>query len=197
MKAIVDEAHMLGLKVAVHAHGTTGIKDAIRAGVDTIEHASLADEEAFTLAKQHGTYFSMDVYDDDYILAEGEKNGVFKESLEKERMIGLKQRETFRAATKAGVRMVFGTDGGVYPNGDNAKQFVTMVTWGMSPMQAIQAATVTAAEALGRPGDVGAIAVGRFGDLIAVAGDPLADVAILQSVAFVMKGGEVVKQPAR
>jgi imidazolonepropionase-like amidohydrolase len=194
MKAIVDEAHMLGLKVAVHAHGTSGIKDAIRAGVDTIEHASLADEEALTLAKQHGTYFSMDVYDDDYILAEGEKNGVFKESLEKERVVGLKQRETFRAATKAGVKMVFGTDGGVYPNGDNAKQFVTMVTWGMSPMQAIQAATVTAAEALGRPGDVGAIAVGRFGDLIAVGGDPLADVAVLQSVAFVMKGGEVVKQ---
>jgi imidazolonepropionase-like amidohydrolase len=194
MKAIVDEAHMLGLKVAVHAHGTSGIKDAIRAGVDTIEHASLADEEAFALAKQHGTYFDMDIYDDDYILAEGEKNGVFKESLEKERTIGRKQRETFRAAQKAGVKMLFGTDGGVYPNGDNAKQFVTMVTWGMSPMQAIQAATVTAAEALGRTQDVGAIAVGRYGDLIAVAGDPLADVGLLQTVAFVMKGGVVVKQ---
>jgi imidazolonepropionase-like amidohydrolase len=201
MKAIADEAHMLGLKVAVHAHGTSGIKDAIRAGVDTIEHASLADEEAFALAKQRGTYFDMDIYDDDYILAEGEKNGVFKESLEKERVIGRKQRETFRAAHKAGVKMIFGTDGGVYPNGDNAKQFVTMVTWGMSPMQAIQAATVTAAEALGRSQDVGAIAVGRYGDLIAVAGDPLADVGILQSVSFVMKGGVVVKQslqnPAR
>jgi imidazolonepropionase-like amidohydrolase len=194
MKAIVDEAHMLGLKVAVHAHGTSGIKDAIRAGVDTIEHASLADEEAFALARQHGTYFSMDIYDDDYILAEGEKNGVFKESLAKERMIGLKQRETFRAAHKAGVKMIFGTDGGVYPNGDNAKQFVTMVTWGMTPLQAIQAATVTAAEALGRPADVGAIAAGRYGDLIAVAGNPLADVSILQSVGFVMKGGVVVKQ---
>jgi imidazolonepropionase-like amidohydrolase len=194
MKAIVDEAHMLGLKVAVHAHGTSGIKDAIRAGVDTIEHASLADEEAFALAKQRGTYFDMDIYDDDYILAEGEKNGVFKESLDKERMIGRKQRETFRAAQKAGVKMIFGTDGGVYPNGDNAKQFVTMVTWGMSPMQAIQAATVTAAEALGRSQDVGAIAVGRYGDLIAVAGDPLADVGILKSVSFVMKGGVVVKQ---
>jgi len=194
MKAIVEEAHMLGLKVAVHAHGTSGIKDAIRAGVDTIEHASLADEEAFALAKQRGTYFDMDIYDDDYILAEGEKNGVFKESLDKERMLGRKQRETFRAAHKAGVKMIFGTDGGVYPNGDNAKQFVTMVTWGMSPMQAIQAATVTAAEALGRSQDVGAIAVGRFGDLIAVAGDPLADVSILQSVSFVMKGGSVVKQ---
>jgi imidazolonepropionase-like amidohydrolase len=194
MRAIVDEAHMLGLKVAVHAHGTSGIKDAIRAGVDTIEHASLADEEAIALAKQRGTYFDMDIYDDDYILAEGEKNGVFKESLDKERMIGRKQRETFRAAQKAGVKMLFGTDGGVYPNGDNAKQFVTMVTWGMSPMQAIQAATVTAAEALGRSQDVGAITVGRFGDLIAVAGDPLADVAILQSVPFVMKGGVVIKQ---
>jgi imidazolonepropionase-like amidohydrolase len=197
MQAIVEEAHMLGLKVAVHAHGTAGIKDAIRAGVDTIEHASLADQEAFALAKQHGTYFSMDVYVDDYILAEGEKNGMFRESLEKERLIGLKQRETFGAALKAGVKMVFGTDAGFYPNGNNAKQFVTMVTWGMTPMQAIQAATVTAAEALGRPGDVGAIAVGRFGDLIAVAGDPLTDVGVLQSVAFVMKGGEVVKQSAQ
>ena len=133
MKALVDEAHMLGLKVAVHAHGAAGIKDAIRAGVDTIEHASLADEEAFALAKQHGTYFTMDIYDDDYILAEGEKNGVFKESLEKERQLGLRQRETFRAAFRAGVKMLFGTDAGVYPNGDNARQFATMVTWGMTP----------------------------------------------------------------
>ena len=193
MKALVDEAHMLGLRVAVHAHGTSGIKDAIRAGVDTIEHASLADEEAFALAKQHGTWFSMDIYNDDYILAEGEKNGIFKESLEKERVIGLKQRQTFQAAVKAGVKMVFGTDGGVYPNGFNARQFVTMVKWGMTPMQAIQAATANAAEALGRPGDVGAIAVGRYGDMIAVAGNPLDDVAKLQSVAFVMKGGSVVK----
>jgi imidazolonepropionase-like amidohydrolase len=196
MRALVDEAHMLGLRVAVHAHGTSGIKDAIRAGVDTVEHASLADDEAFTLAKQHGTWFSMDIYNDDYILAEGEKNGVYKESLEKERLIGLKQRQTFQAAVKAGVKMVFGTDAGVYPNGFNARQFVTMTKWGMTPMQAIQAATTNAAEALGRPGDVGAIAVGRYGDLIAVAGDPLGDIARLQSVGFVMKGGEIVKMPA-
>ncbi|MEP6548189.1 MAG: amidohydrolase family protein [Gammaproteobacteria bacterium] len=195
MKALVDEAHMLGLRVAVHAHGAAGINDAIRAGVDTIEHASLADAESFTLAKQHGTWFSMDIYNDDYIMAEGEKNGVFKESLEKERVIGLKQRQTFQAAVKAGVKMVFGTDAGVYPNGDNAKQFATMVKWGMTPMQAIQAATSNAAEALGRSADVGAIAVGRYGDLIAVTGDPLADVARLQSVAFVMKGGDLVKGP--
>jgi len=197
MKALVDEAHMLGLKVAVHAHGAAGIKDAIRAGVDTVEHASLADDEAFALAKQHGTYFAMDIYNDDYILAEGEKNGVFAESLEKERAIGRKQRETFRAAFQAGVKMIFGTDGGVYPNGDNAKQFAKMVEWGMTPLQAIQSATSTAADALGRPSDVGAIAVGRYGDLIAVAGDPLSDVTVLQSVAFVMKGGDVVKQLPR
>jgi imidazolonepropionase-like amidohydrolase len=195
MKAIVDEAHMLGLKVAVHAHGTSGIKDAIRAGVDTIEHASLADAEAFTLAKQHGTWFDMDIYNDDYILAEGEKNGMFAESLQKERAIGLQQRQTFQAAVKAGVKMIFGTDAGVYPNGYNARQFATMVKWGMTPMQAIQAATSSAAEALGRTGDVGAIAVGRYGDLIAVAGDPLIDITRLQSVAFVMKGGEVFKAP--
>jgi imidazolonepropionase-like amidohydrolase len=193
MKALVDEAHMLGLRVAVHAHGTAGIKDALRAGADTIEHASLADDEAFALAKEHGAYFSMDIYDDDYILAEGEKNGMFAESLAKEREIGRRQRETFRAATKAGVKMIFGTDGGVYPNGDNARQFVTMVTWGMTPLQAIRAATVTAAQALDRSKDVGAIAVGRYGDLIAVAGDPLQDVAVLQKVDTVIKGGVVVK----
>src|ERR1700722_8363850 len=150
MKALVNEAHMLGLRVAVHAHGTDGIKDAIRAGVDTIEHASLADAEAISLAKQHGTYFDMDIYNDDYILAEGAKNGIFEESLAKEKMIGRKQRETFKAATLAGVKMTFGTDAGVYPHGTNAKQFVTMVTWGMTPLQAVQAATVTAAEALNR-----------------------------------------------
>ncbi|MFZ6848353.1 amidohydrolase family protein [Undibacterium sp. RuRC25W] len=196
MKALVDESHMLGLKVAVHAHGASGIKDAIRAGADTIEHASLADDEAYTLAKQHGTWFSMDIYNDDYILAEGEKNGTFAESLEKERMIGLKQRQSFRNALKAGVKMVFGTDGGIYPHGDNAKQFKTMVDWGMTPMQAIQAATVNAAEALGRSADVGGIEVGRYADIVAVKGDPLTNVTLLQSIVFVMKNGDVVKQPS-
>lgn len=193
VKAIADEAHMLGLKVAAHAHGAAGINAALRAGVDTIEHASLADATSFSLAKEHGAWFSMDIYDDDYILAEGAKNGVFAESLEKERSIGRKQRETFRAAHAAGVKMVFGTDGGVYPNGDNAKQFVTMTQWGMTPMEAIQAATKNAAEALGRTADVGAIAPGRYADLIAVDGDPVKDVATLQQVRFVMKGGKVAK----
>ncbi|MEO8367456.1 MAG: amidohydrolase family protein [Pseudoxanthomonas sp.] len=193
MTALVDEAHQLGMKVAVHAHGTSGINDAIRAGADTIEHCSLADAESFKLAKAHGTWFDMDIYNDDYILAEGEKNGVFAESLEKERVIGRKQRETFRDAHAAGVKMIFGTDGGVYPNGNNALQFAKMVEWGMSPMEAIQAATRNAAEALGRPGDVGAIETGRYGDLIAVDNDPIADVSSLVRVVFVMKGGKVVK----
>jgi len=193
MDALVAEAHMLGLKVAVHAHGTSGINAALSAGADTIEHASLADDESFALAKKSGAWFSMDIYDDDYILAEGAKNGVFAESLEKERAIGLKQRQTFQRSVKAGVRHVFGTDAGVYPHGTNGLQFSKMVEWGMTPLQAIQAATVNAGEALGRPGDVGTIAPGRYADIIAVAGDPLADVKALQMVAVVIKGGVVVK----
>jgi imidazolonepropionase-like amidohydrolase len=193
MDALVDEAHRLRMKVAVHAHGADGIKAAIRANADTIEHASLADAEAFALAKQHGTWFSMDIYNDDYILAEGEKNGIPEASMAKERAIGLKQRQTFQAAHKAGVKMVFGTDAGVYPHGWNARQFAKMVEWGMTPVEAIQAATVNAGEALGRSQDVGTIAVGRFADIIAVAGDPLANVAVLETVPVVIKGGVVVK----
>lgn len=196
IKAVVGEAHRLGLRVAVHAHGTDGINDALRAGVDTIEHASLADAESFKLAKEHGAWFDMDVYDDDYILAEGEKNGVYPESLAKEKEIGLKQRQAFRAAHAAGVKMLFGTDAGVYPHGQNARQFAKMVEWGMTPIEAIQAATKNAAEALGRTADVGAIAVGRYADLIAVDADPLSDVRALENVAVVIKGGEVVKAPA-
>lgn len=135
----------------------------------------------------------VDLYNGDYTAAEGAKNGVFAESLEKDRQITERQRQTFRAAHKAGVKMVFGTDGGVYPNGDNARQFAKMVEWGMTPMEAIQAATVNAAQALGRTADVGAIEKGRYGDLIAVSGDPLADVSRLTRVSFVMKGGEVTK----
>jgi imidazolonepropionase-like amidohydrolase len=193
MDALVSEAHMLGLKVAAHAHGTAGINTALRAGTDTIEHASLADDESFALAKKNGSALSMDIYNDDYILAEGAKNGVFPESLEKERQIGRAQRETFKRAVAAGVTMVFGTDAGVYPHGDNARQFAKMVEWGMTPMQAIQAATLTAGTMLGRSKDVGAIAVGRYADIIAVAGDPLADVTALQKVAVVIKGGMVEK----
>lgn len=197
IKAIVDEAHMLGLRVAVHAHGTDGINDALRAGVDTIEHASLANAESFKLAKEHGAWFDMDIYDDDYILSDGEKNGVFAESLAKERMIGRQQRETFRAAHAAGVKMLFGTDAGVYPHGDNAKQFAKMVEWGMTPAEAIRAATSDAAIALNRANDVGQITPGHYADIVAVAGDPSKDVRLLEHPAWVLKGGQVVTSPAR
>ncbi len=193
IRAVVEEAHRLGLRVAVHAHGTEGINDALRAGVDTIEHASLADAESFRLAKERGAWFDMDIYNDDYILSDGAKNGVFPESLEKERMIGLKQRQTFRAAHAAGVKMLFGTDAGVYPHGQNARQFAKMIEWGMTPMEAIQAATRSAAEALDKTADLGAIAPGRYADLIAVDGDPLKDIRVLENVAIVMKGGTLVK----
>ena len=193
MKAVADEAHMLGLRVAAHAHGTEGINSALRAGIDTIEHASLADDTSFRLAREKGAALDMDIYDDDYILAEGASNGVFPESLDKERVIGRKQRETFRAAHAAGVTLLFGTDAGVYPNGDNARQFAKMVEWGMTPIEAITAATATAAKYLDRTADVGAIAPGRYGDLIAVEGYPLTDVRVLEHPVFVMKGGEVVK----
>lgn len=197
MTALVAEAHRLGLKVAAHAHGADGIKTAILAGVDTIEHASLVDDEGIKLAKQRGTVFSMDIYNDDFILSEGAKNGILPESLEKERMVGRTQRENFQKAFKAGVKMVFGSDAGVYPHGDNGKQFAHMVRWGMSPMQAIQAATVTAADVLGKSADIGALAVGRYGDIVAVKGDPLADVTRLEHVDAVIKGGELFKAPAK
>jgi imidazolonepropionase-like amidohydrolase len=198
MKAAVDEAHRLGLKVAAHAHGTSGINDAIRAGVDTIEHASLANDESFALAKAHGAVFDMDIYNDDFILAEGAKVGMLPESLAKERTIGRLQRETFRRAVKAGVTMTFGTDAGVYPHGDNAKQFAKMVEWGMTPMQAIQAATTTAAKTLGPLGDnLGEIAPGKDADIIAVEGAPLSDISRLEHVAFVMKAGVVYREGGR
>jgi len=194
IKAVTDEAHRLGLKVAAHAHGLSGINDCLRAGVDTIEHASLADAESFRLAKEHGAWFSMDIYDDDYILAEGPKNGMYEESLAKERALGLQQRQTFRAAYAAGVKMIFGTDNGsVFPAGQNALQFAKMVEWGMPALEAIRAATRNAAQALAREGDVGAIEVGRYGDFVAVEGDPLRDIRLLEHPTAVIKGGERVK----
>src|SRR5229473_1210056 len=160
MQAIAEEAHKLGRKVAAHAHGTQSIKDAIRAGIDTIEHSSLIDDEGIALAKQHGTYLVFDIYNDDYILQEGAKAGMLPESIEKEKKIGRLQRENFRHAYQSGARMAFGTDAGVYPHGENARQFAKMVEWGMKPIEAIQAATASGAEALGRTADLGAIAPG-------------------------------------
>ena len=142
---------------------------------------------------QHGTWFDMDIYNDDYILATGTANGTEQESLDKEKIIGLKQRQTFQRAVRAGVHMIFGTDAGVYPHGDNGRQFAKMVEWGMTPLQAIRAATSDAAVALGKTEDVGAIAVGRYGDIVAVDGDPLRDVRVLEKVTAVVKGGVRVK----
>jgi imidazolonepropionase-like amidohydrolase len=193
LKAAAETAHMGGRKIAAHAHGTQSIKDAILAGIDSIEHASLVDDEGIRLAKEHGTYFVMDIYNDDYIRAEATKFGLSDEMLNKEKLVGRLQRENFEKAFKAGVKMAFGTDAGVYPHGDNAKQFFYMVKYGMTPAQAIRAATSSAADLIGRTKDVGTIEAGKYADIIAVDADPLADVRALEHVNFVMKGGVVYK----
>ena len=191
MKATVDEAKMWGIRVAAHAHGAAGIREAIRAGVNTIEHASLIDDEGIRLAKQYGAWLSMDIYNTDYTQSEGRKNGVLEDNLRKDREIGELQRENFRRAHQAGVKMVYGTDAGIFPHGKNARQFAVMVRYGMTPTQAIQSATINAAEALGRS-DIGTIEAGRYADIVAVSGNPMQDVTLLEKVVFVMKGGEVM-----
>ncbi len=191
MKAICDEAAMWGRKVAAHAHGTEAIKRAVAAGVASIEHGSLIDDEGIRMMKERGTYLVADVYNDDWILAEFAKMGYPEKIIEKERRVGLLQRQNFQKAVRAGVKQAYGTDAGVYPHGMNGKQFAHMVRWGMTPMQAIQAATVNAADLLGWT-MVGVIAPGRYADLVAVDGDPLKDVTLLEKIPFVMKGGEVV-----
>jgi len=193
LKAIADEAHKLGRKVAAHAHGTQSIKDSIVAGIDTIEHSSLIDDEGIALAKQHHTYLDFDIYNDDYILAEGAKHGMLPESIEKEKGVGRLQRENFRKAFQAGALMGFATDGGVYPHGDNWKQFPKMVEWGMKPIDAIRAATLNGADIMGWSDRVGAIEKDHFADIIAVDGDPLADINVMGKVKLVMKGGEVYR----
>jgi imidazolonepropionase-like amidohydrolase len=195
MRAIADEAHQWGIRVAAHAHGGDGIKAAIHAGIDTIEHASLVDDEGIKLAaaRPRPVWFSMDIYNTEYTQAEGAKNGVLEDNLRKDREVAQIQRDNFRKAHKAGVRMVFGSDAGVMPHGEIGKQFKTMVDYGMTPLEAIQAATRNGAQALGRDKDVGAIAVGRYADIIAVDGDPLTDVRELESIDAVVKGGKRVR----
>jgi imidazolonepropionase-like amidohydrolase len=195
LRAIADEAHQWGLRVAAHAHGADGIKAAIRGGIDTIEHASLVDDEGIKLAvaRKQPVWFSMDIFNTDYTQAEGKKNGVLEDNLRKDREIAQIQRDNFRKAHAAGVKMVFGSDAGVMPHGSVGGQFKYMVQYGMTPMQAIQAATRNGAQALGREKDVGAIAVGRYGDIIAVSGDPTSDVRLLEKVETVIKGGVIVK----
>lgn len=195
MQALVDEAHTHGRKVAAHAHGTEGIKRAITAGVDSVDHASYLDDEAIEMAKKNGTWFAMDIYNTEYTLAEGEANGIPEENINKDREVGIRQRESFSMAVKAGAKMVYATDSGVYPHGDNAKQFARMVQFGMTPLQAIQSATIHSADLLGWQDKVGQIAPGYLADIIAVTGNPLEDVSVLEDVDFVMKGGVVYKSP--
>lgn len=193
MKAAVDEAALWGKKVAAHAHGAEGIKMAIRAGVASIEHASFIDDEGIALAKAHGTWLVPDIYNDDYILEAYAKMGYPETVIAKERLVGRTQRENFAKAVKAGCKIAYGTDAGVYPHGWNGKQFAHMVRWGMTPMQAIQSATTSAADLLGWSTKVGQLAPGFYADLVAVRGDPLADIALLEKIPFVMKGGTIVK----
>ena len=194
LQAAVDEANHFGLRVESHAHSPEGIKNAIRAGVASIEHATMIDDEGIALAKQRGTYLDMDIYDEECIQEEGKKGNVPKDFLEHDAQLGQIQRDNFRKAVAAGVKMSFGTDAGVCPYGISGKQFALMVKYGMKPMQAIQSATSSAADLLGRSAEVGSIKPGKYADIIAVAGDPLADISLLENVQFVMKDGKIYKQ---
>lgn len=194
LRAIAEEAHMWGLRVAAHAHGADGIKAAIRAGIDTIEHASLVDDEGIKLAAQRKppVWFGMDIFNTEYTQSEGKKNGTLEDNLRKDREIAQIQRDNFRKAHAAGVRMVFASDAGVMPHGTAAGQFRYMVQYAMTPLEAIRAATINAAQALGQEGRVGVIAPGAFADMVAVEGDPLADVTVLERPSAVVKGGALV-----
>ena len=192
MRAACDEAKRLGRYCIAHAHGAAGIKAAIIAGARSIEHASLIDDEGIALAKARGVWLDMDIYDGDWIEAEGTRQGWPAEYLRKNRETTDAQRQGFSRAVKAGARLSYGTDSGVYPHGSNARQFAYMVRFGMTPMQAIQSATIVAAAALGKGDDVGSLSPGHFADMIAVGGDPLADITVLEHVEAVIKGGRPV-----
>lgn len=193
LEAGVEEAKNFGLRVAVHAHAAQGIRNAILAGAASIEHAEMLDDELIALAKQRGTYLDMDIYDDECIQAGGKSGEMPDDFLQHEGDLARIQRENFGKAVRAGVKMTFGTDAGVCAYGTSAKQFAFMVKYGMTPMQAIQAATSNAADLLGHANDLGSIKVGKYADLIAVSGDPLKDISLLEKVEFVMKDGKVYK----
>lgn len=192
LSAIVDEAKLWGLKTAAHAHGADGIKAAIKAGFTTIEHASLVDDEGIRLAASSDVYFGMDIFNTDYTQSEGANNGVLEENLRKDREIAQIQRDNFRKAHNAGVKMVFSSDAGVMPHSIVGGQFRVMVEYGMTPLEAIQAATVNAADALGRSDKLGEIKVGHYADFIAVEGDVLKNIGILEDIAVVIKNGEII-----
>jgi imidazolonepropionase-like amidohydrolase len=194
LQAAVDEASHFGLRVESHAHSPDGIKNAIRASVASVEHATMIDDEGLALAKQRGTYLDMDIYDEECIQEDGKNGKTPQDFLEHDRELGQLQRDNFRKAVKAGLKMSFGTDAGVCAYGENARQFAWMVKYGMTPMQAIQSATSAAADLLGRSNELGSIKPGKYADLIAVSGDPLRDVGLLEHVQFVMKDGKIYKR---
>ena len=189
LTALIDEAHSRGLKVASHAHGAEGIINALIAGADTIEHASFIDDEGIRLAIENDAALSMDIYVTEYILGEGASAGILEESLEKERMTGATQRSNFRKAVEAGATIVYGTDAGVYPHGQNAKQLSRMTRFGMSPLQALQSATTVAAEVMGLGYEVGKIEAGFTADFVAVEGNPIEQIELLEAPSAVIKGG--------
>lgn len=189
LTALVDEAHSRGLKVASHAHGAEGIINALVAGADTIEHASFIDDEGIRLAIEKNAALSMDIYVTEYILGEGASSGILEESLEKERMTGATQRANFRKAVEAGATIVYGTDAGVYPHGQNAKQLSRMTRFGMTPLQALQSATTVAAEVMGLGYEIGKIEAGYAADFVAVEGNPIEQIDLLETPSAVIKGG--------
>ena len=193
LQAGVDEASHFGLRVAVHAHAAQGIRNAILAGAASIEHAEMLDDDLITLAKQHGTYLDMDIYDEECIQADAKTGQLPSDFLAHDADLARIQRENFRKAVKAGAKMSFGTDAGVCPYGTSGKQFAFMVQYGMTPMQAIQAATSNAADLLGHSSEIGSIKPGKFADIVAVTGDPLKEISMLENVEFVMKDGKVYK----
>jgi imidazolonepropionase-like amidohydrolase len=193
LQAGVDEASHFGLRVAVHAHAAQGIRNAILAGAASIEHAEMLDDNLIALAKQHGTYLDMDIYDEECIQAGAQTGRTPPDFLAHDAELGRIQRESFRRAVKAGAKMTFGTDAGVCPYGTSGKQFAFMVKYGMTAMQSIQAATSNAADLLGHASEIGSIKQGKFADLVAVTGDPLKDISVLENIEFVMKDGKVYK----
>jgi imidazolonepropionase-like amidohydrolase len=194
MDAVVSEATMWGKRVAAHAHGAEGIKRAARAGVTSIEHGGMIDEEGVRLLKEKGIYLVPDIYTDEYILAEADHLGLPPKMIEKEKELRVHQLANWKRAIAAGVKLAFGTDAGVYPHGQNARQFHSLLELGLTPAQVIRMATTSAADLLGWSDRVGSLTPGRYADLIAVDGDPLTDVTELERVRFVMKGGAVIKQ---
>ena len=194
LDAVVDEARMWGRRVAAHAHGAEGIKRAVRAGVASIEHGTFLDEEGARLMAERGTYLVKDSYEDAWFLERAPGWGYPKIIIDKLAKVVKGHEAAFRLARKHGVKIAFGTDAGMLPHGENAKQFRDYIAWGMPPMEAILTATRNAADLLGWSDRIGAVAPGLFADLIAVPGDPLADPTLLERVSFVMKGGVVAKQ---